>query len=175
MQTSENKQSEQVICKCPHCGASVKMYWHRLSPGLAKALIKFRLRVLALKRNKIHISTEVNFTKIEYANFQKLRYFGLVAKYKNPESKEHESGYWLLTKRGNLFCKNQLLVPMKVQTFRNKISDKSEETILLRTILKDTDLPIWDERDDFNYEFADIHEMEEIKFDINGQGMLFNQ
>lgn len=170
----ENTNETEVICKCPNCGASMKMHWHRLSKGLVTSLIKFRKQVIALQRNKVQIQKEGGFTKIEYNNFQKLRYHGLVAKYVNPENKQHEAGYWLLTKRGNQFCKNMLQVPVKVQTFRNKISDKASELVYLSDVLKGVDVPVWDKIDDFGYDFADITEMEEVKFDANGQGTMFN-
>lgn len=167
-------QDSTEVKRCPHCNASMKMHWHALSKGLANTLVKFRKRVIELKRNKVHIKDEIAFTKSEFTNFQKLRYHGLVAKYIDPETKQHVAGYWLLTRRGNQFCKGLLAVPARVQTFRNKISDKAQELVKVSDVLSGADTPYWEEKDDFGYDFADVNDMESITFDMGGQGKLFN-
>lgn len=158
-------------CKCPYCGASMKAHWHRLSKGLANTLVSFRKKAI-VSNNKVHIKNDIELSKTAFNNFQKLRYHGLVTKWVNPETKEHEAGYWLLTRRGNLFCKNQLEVPAKVQTFRNKIYQKSLEKVFLSDILSQENMPYWDSIEKFDFEFADIYDIEEIKFDSNGQGLM---
>jgi hypothetical protein len=35
------------------------------------------------------------------------------------------------------------------------------------------DAPIWDKIDDFGFDFTDIEEIEEIKYNKNGQAFLF--
>lgn len=152
---TNNTKTEQISEKnCPCCGASMKMHWHRLSKGLANTLIEFKKEILKRKINKIHIKDECRLSKTQFNNFQKLRYHGLVAKYKNPITKAHEGGYWLLTRRGNLFLKNELAIPLKVQTFRNKIVDKTDELYLLKDILDKNDMPIWDAIGDFEFDYA---------------------
>ena len=141
--------SEILNSKCPCCGANTRKHWHRLSKGLAVTLIEFKKAVLAHNRNKIHIKNDLNFTKTQFNNFQKLRYHGLVAKCRNPLTKEREGGYWLLTRRGNLFCKNQIEIPVKVQTYRNKISDKSSQMVYIAEIVSDSELPFWDSIEDY--------------------------
>jgi hypothetical protein len=146
------------IVKCPCCGASMKKHWHRLSAGLAVVLIEFRNAVIARNINKIHVPKEIALDKTQYNNFQKLRYFGLIAKYKDASGK-HEGGYWLLTRRGNQFCKGLIQIPIKVQTFRNKISGRCPDTSSIFTILKlaeDGTQAYWDTKHDFAYELADI-------------------
>ena len=158
--------------KCPHCGANMFIHGHRLSKGLTNSLIKFKEAVIRNQKNSVHLQTELALTKNQYNNFQKLRYHGLVAKCTDPETKERISGYWLLTKRGNEFLKDLIAVPHTVYTFRNKIVDKHPERVKMSDILKDNDLPVWDK--DFICDYADIHDIEEIKWDNNGQGLLFN-
>ena len=166
-------ETENKITKCPCCKANLTMHWHRMSKGLANSLIKFKQEVIKRNRNKIHIKDEVLFTKSEYNNFQKLRYHGMVAKCIDPITKKHEAGYWLLTRRGNQFVKNQLSIPMSVQTFRNKIVKKHELGIYISHVLAGEVLPYWDEKSDFDFDYADITEFEEVKFDANGQTTLF--
>jgi len=161
-------------CKCPNCGANMIVHRQRLSKGLVNTLIKFKKSVTEHQRNKIHLRTEVSLTKNEYNNAQKLRYHGLIAKFKNPETKEHQAGYWLLTKRGNEFCKDAMSLPQCVYTFRNKIVDKDSVYLRLSDILADNDVPVWDERSDFPAHYPDIHDIDgDSDFDENGQGKLF--
>lgn len=59
-----------------------------------------------------------------------------------------------------------------MQTFRNKISDKSQELVFISDVMNG-DAPIWDKIDDFGFDFTDIEEIEEIKYNKNGQAFLF--
>ena len=161
-------QSTETPCKCPYCGANTLKHWHRISKGLAQTLIEFKKAVIKHNRNQIHIKDDMNLTKSQFNNFQKLRYHGLVAKYIHPNTKEHIGGYWLLTRRGNLFCKNAIEIPVKVQTYRNKISDKTEEKIYILDVLSYDELPYWDERADYLH-YAEISDMEESDFNSQEQ------
>ena len=145
---------EKKICPC--CGANLTGRFERVSRGLANSLIKFRKQVVKNKVNKIHLANDLELSKNEYNNFQKLRYHGLIAHYKCKETKEFLTGYWLLTHRGNKFCKNELHVPKKLHIFRNKIVERSEERICLKEVMNDDEMPYWDERDDFGMNFRDV-------------------
>lgn len=158
--------------RCPYCDASMKKHWHRLSKGLVNTLIKFKQKVLELGQNKVHIKNDCNYSKVEFANFQKLRYFGLVAKWVNSEN-EHEGGYWLLTKRGNQFLKGEIAIPLRVLTFRNKIHQRDERLYKISDVLAVNDLPYWDDINTIEYEYADISDIEDFIFDEHGQGYLF--
>ena len=164
------------VVDCPCCGASMKKHWHRLSAGLAVVLIKFRNEVIARGQNKIHVPKQINLDKTEYNNFQKLRYHGLVAKFKDKDGKR-EGGYWLLTRRGNQFCKGEIQIPVKVQTFRNKISGRCPDLTSIMQILDIAEgtAPYWDTKYDFAYELADVVDIEDstIKTDEKGNGLLF--
>lgn len=142
---------------CPHCGASLKMHWHRLSKGLVTTLLKFRAACIAHRAYKIHVPKDVTLTQSEYNNFQKLRYHGLVTKARKGDG-NRDGGMWILTTRGGQFCRNEIVIPIKVQTFRNKISSRSDEKADIYTIMEiigDTE-PFWDTKTDFTYELADI-------------------
>jgi hypothetical protein len=151
-------QKEIEYCSC--CGGKLTGRYERVSKGLALSLLKFREQILSQSElagklvNKVHLSKDLKLSKNEYNNFQKLRYHGLIAHYKNKETKEYETGYWLLTSRGNLFCKNELAVPKKLLIFRNKIEERSEEKITLENVLKNDDIPVWYKREDFREDFS---------------------
>jgi hypothetical protein len=179
---AENNQ-EKFLCPC--CGAKLSGRWENVSKGLVKNLIRFREQVLEKRENKIHLLKDLNLTHSQYNNFQKLRFHGLIAHYKNPITKKEESGYWLLTKRGNLFCKNQTAIPKKVLIFRNRIQERGEEKITASYILKSTtEEPYWSKKDDYEYQiaFQDINDFDNNNdndsdsnddSDYNGQGTLF--
>ena len=60
---------------------------------------------------------------MEYNNFQKLRFHGLVAH----ADENKKSGYWLLTSRAGKFLRGEITIPKKVKTFRNRVIEHSEE------------------------------------------------
>ena len=66
---------------CHHCGASLKKYWHRITPGLVKTLAKVYERVCEKGENHV-AKGELKLSHGEYGNFQKLRFHALIAKYK---------------------------------------------------------------------------------------------
>ena len=102
-----------------------KEFWHTLTPGLVEVLRKFGLRVKSLDKNKIHIRKDLDLDISENNNFQKLKYWGLVAKYR--ENGKHIAGFWVLTRNGGAFLRNELDMPKKVKTFENHLIEKSQE------------------------------------------------
>ncbi len=104
---------------CPHCGAKMKEWKHRLTPGLVSCLSKAIEFVHANNRNEFHLQRDLDLSKTEFANFQKLRYFALVAQV------EGKDGYWLITSHGGAFLRNTKGIPEWVKTYRNKIQSKS--------------------------------------------------
>jgi hypothetical protein len=163
-------QIKKVAEVCPCCGASTKLHWHRLNKGLVNVLVKVKKEVMFKKRNKICIS-ELGLNTTEFCNFQKLRYHALVAKCRNAEGKRI-GGHWLLTKRGNQFCKGLIQIPEKVGTFRNIIRKKSMEVVGINDVLKGNDLPYWDSIDEYGFEFFDISDIGENLWDENNQSKL---
>lgn len=105
---------------CPSCGASMKQYWHRLTPGLVGVLIKCYDFVKENGHNHFK-KKDLKLSHSEYGNFQKLRFHALLAKYK--VDGKWTSGEWLLTHRGAEFLCGKVEVPIRVQTFRNRVVD----------------------------------------------------
>lgn len=63
---------------CPHCGHQETAYTHSLNEGLAVAFK--RLCEYYLKSHRAcNVNKELELTHNQLANFQKLRYFGLVS------------------------------------------------------------------------------------------------
>lgn len=83
---------------CESCGAKIVEYKHGLNKLLASALLK----VAALSKSRpVHLK-EAHLTHSERDNFQKLRYFGLVAKSFSDDGLRIQ-GCWQLTPKGRLF------------------------------------------------------------------------
>lgn len=108
---------------CANCTASMKAFWHALSPGLVGNLIKAIQFVISRNKNSFHLAKDLNLTKTEYNNFQKLRFHGLIAHVKD------KRGHWLITTRGGQFLRGEMRVNARVKTFRNHVEEHSPETV----------------------------------------------
>jgi hypothetical protein len=117
---------------CPHCGQLVRSRWELLTPGLVKDLAIFHEAVIRKGRNEIHLQEDCTFNKNQYNNFQKLRYFGLVAKV--DEEGKKRSGKWLITRRGAQFLAGMIDIPRKVLIFNNHIQDRSDDLVFIKDI-----------------------------------------
>jgi hypothetical protein len=138
---------------CPECGASLKKFWHRLTPGLVRALYKFARGIGQHGRNELNPSTEMpeglRLTFNERSNFTKLRFFALVAKVRT--NGQHTAGKWLLTKRGSDFLHGRMAIPKRVQTYRNEVIAHDPETITVHPFIRQAP---WFEQT-FDYDVAD--------------------
>lgn len=112
--------------KCERCGASLRAYFHTLTPGLVRVLIKIITAVHKKGKNSVHLQRDMELTKTEYANAQKLRFHGLIA-HADPNNKN--SGLWLVSAKGGAFLRGEISVPKRVKTFRNKVMGHSDEVI----------------------------------------------
>ena len=86
---SENNK----ICEC--CGAKVVTYTHRINKGLTIAM----KRLYDAGRTE-HLEN-LRLTNSQRANFQKLKYWGLV------KQSSERSGVWVLTDRGTNFVEGR--------------------------------------------------------------------
>jgi hypothetical protein len=115
---------------------SDRIFKHNLSVGLIIILTKFGDEVYRREKNKVHVQRDLSLSNTEFGNYQKLRYWGLIAKWKNAEG-IHEQGWWLLTHRGALFLRNKISVPKSVFTQDNHIVQRGEiygETGLIKEV-----------------------------------------
>ena len=133
-----------MIERCPHCNASMKKYWHSLTPGLVKVLVK--CYVYASEHDNEFMMKNLNLDHSEYGNFQKLRFHALIAKKKEDGEKVERT--WLITARGADFLKGTIQIPDKVQTFRNRVVEHSPELVTIRDVMKSE--PYWEK--DFSYD-----------------------
>jgi len=92
------------ICEC--CGAKVVTYTHRINKGLTIAM----KRLYDAGRTE-HLEN-LRLTNSQRANFQKLKYWGLV------KQSSERSGVWVLTDRGTNFIEGRTAVPSHVASYR---------------------------------------------------------
>lgn len=86
---------------CPMCGQKICTYKHKLNKVLISALFKLRANG---GKGKVD---NIGLTHSEFANMQKLRYFGLVDK---------EGCIYILNELGRKFLDNKAKVPSEVYT-----------------------------------------------------------
>ena len=104
-----------------------RIHSHNLSPGLVEALRKFGLMVKQKGQNNLHIRRDLDFDISENNNFQKLKYWGLIAKYR--VGGFHYAGWWVLTRNGASFLRNEMDMPKKVKTCENRLIEKGEQRV----------------------------------------------
>ena len=154
---------------CKTCGAKLLGRWEYITKGQINTLTKFIKAVKLHNRNSIHLQDDIELTKNEYNNFQKLRYNGLVAH-------AFDTGCWLITRRGANFLRREIDLPKGVLIFRNRIQKYHTTKVTIESIYKN-DEPYWFQATDFDYETVDIVDYEldkfdSIIFDEKGQGAL---
>lgn len=128
---------------CPYCCQSIMKHKHSLSLAMVNTLKK-SLPI------PFHLQKDLNLTKNEYNNFQKLKYFKLV-------SRTEKSGYWILTDKGKRFLDGSMSVPKWVQTFNNKLVGYSDNRLLISDIDKDFH---WKKLKEYQYDSEPMEEMQ---------------
>jgi len=125
---------------CANCGHVTeftppkKVFEHTLTSGLVRTLAKFAEAVYRQGDNSVHLTKDMpaefglRLTHTEHANFQKLRYWGLVHKPNKERHGKHvaHDGIWLLTHLGSMFLNGTRSVPKKVYTSENKLEKDRE-------------------------------------------------
>lgn len=119
----------EEIERCENCGASMKAFWQRLTPGLVNMLIKAIIFVHKKGENRFHYVQDLSLSHTEAANFQKLRFHGLIAH----ADENQRSGRWLITKRGGQFLRGEINVPIQVKTFRDRVIDHDIKLIGIKS------------------------------------------
>lgn len=90
---------------CVHCGASMMMNKYTLNKTLLRSLVKIAM-------NPGKPARECSMNKSEFANYTKLKYWGLIQKL--------EDGLWTITPTGTLFLRGDLDLYEQVVYFRDK-------------------------------------------------------
>lgn len=100
------------VKRCPHCEAKMVEYKHSFSKALAVGLGRLHF----LGGGPINIKN-LGLTRNQWDNFQKLRYWGLVAKATKQDG-TRAGGEWILTQKGRDFIEHGLAITKSVWTYR---------------------------------------------------------
>ena len=122
---------------CEMCGQTIAPRKESVGKGIIRSLYKMAKYVKTTGFNKVHPEKDLELTTSEYNNFQKLRYHGLVAKYKYEG--EIEAGYWLITHKGYGFLNNNFGTAKYVEVFNNRIVGYSDKIMLMHEIVGSID------------------------------------
>lgn len=143
--TSITKEFPELLIKerCANCGASMAQYIYTLDVldalllyGMGR-IVKERMRTMPFhEANKIHIQSKLNDYYSVASRTTQCSKLGLITKVIRPDGTHDQKAGWLITRRGFEFLAGKP-VPKKVQTFRNKITERFEETTTYAEVLQD--------------------------------------
>lgn len=122
-----------MSCVCQHCGAKMKKYKFSLNRPLVDVLVL--MRKLAPVGSPIEINS-LNMTTSQWTNFQKLRYWNLIARY---EDKAHpKGGIWVVTQQGADFVDGTLPIRKYAVMYRNELVEYSGDLVFEKQIKQRT-------------------------------------
>jgi hypothetical protein len=124
---------------CPHCGAKIVTYRHGLNRVLVHAL-QVAWRESAQATMPFKVSDNEAFTFSERANFQKLKYWGLVDHATSSQGRPIE-GFWRITVMGDAFVRGEAPAAKFVRTYRGDVA--REETPAPQIHIAEVD-PSWE-------------------------------
>lgn len=107
---------------CATCGAKTVKYSHSFNCGLAEGL-----KILADAGGGPINLKHLDLTRNQWDNFQKLRYWDLVAR-------TLERGVWQITDRGRQFVSGTISIKRGVKTFRGERVEYSGQDILFTDV-----------------------------------------
>lgn len=102
---------------CNHCGNTVTAYSHRLNAQLVDALVQL-VEFWRAKKRGCNLQNDLQLSKNQYNNFQKLQYFRVVT--------NREDG-WYPTGKGCQFVDGSIEIEKNVATFGKMILDSNHE------------------------------------------------
>ncbi len=97
------------ISICDHCGHEERIYTHSLNQQIVGALRQL-VDFFELKRTVCNLQKDLNLTKNQYNNFQKLRHFNLV---------EKTLGGWIPTTVGRHFVRDEVSIYTDAASLNN--------------------------------------------------------
>lgn len=98
---------------CPTCGATMVEYRHSLNVGLVTGLAALH----SSGGGPINLG-DLGLTRSQWDNFQKLRYWGLVAP--SYDGDVRRRGVWQITEKGRLFVTGVTVIQRVARTYRGR-------------------------------------------------------
>ena len=121
----EDRRKSPRICEC--CGAKIVEYKHSFNQSLANSLYRLYSQHKATNISKIGPSA------IQWTNFQKLKYWGLVRK---AEREDHTNigGVWELTQTGLDFVERGTGIQKQAWSYRGKMVRYEGDTVFFNDV-----------------------------------------
>ena len=127
--------------RCSNCNASMSEYQFTLDTldallllGMGKIVGKRALTMPFHEANKVHLQTSLNKYYSVPSRSTQCSKLGLIAKVLRKNGTHDQKAGWLITRRGFAFLAGHP-VPKRVQTFRNQITERFEETTTFQEIM----------------------------------------
>ena len=120
---------------CEACGAKVVEYKHRLNRPLIEALAT-AFKVAGIGPFQVG---KLELTHSQQANFQKLRYWGLVERCVTEKNK-HRGGWWRVTMFGARFLLGHKQTRIMSITFRGQVRRMEGEVVAVGDIVEGFEL-----------------------------------
>ena len=127
---------------CPFCDQYVKLYRRKINRSNAMCLIEF---FKIWKRDGpgwYHISDLIKendtlATRLNGGEFARMRLFGLIEEKKKDDEDTHKrtSGYWRLTREGEMFILGKITKPDKVHIYNGQVMGFSETQTTIKQAL----------------------------------------
>jgi len=116
----EDQRKPPTVCDC--CGAKIVEYKHSFNQSLAGSLYK-----LYTQNGKANVS-KIGLTAVQWTNFQKLKYWGLVRKAERDDLTKI-GGVWELTQTGLDFVEKGTSIKKSVWSYRGKTVRQEGDTV----------------------------------------------
>jgi len=100
---------------CPACGQNVKIYRRKINAGMARSLM---LMYRVGGRDWVHVPSQIGARSREEG---KLAYWGLVEEEKALRPDGGRTGYWRVTKLGELWVRNKCTVPKYAKIYNGEV------------------------------------------------------
>jgi hypothetical protein len=123
----------KAIKRCGHCDAKMVEYRHVFNKGLAHGLYE----LWAAGGGPIGLRN-LRLTRVQWTNFQKLRYWGLV-------NRTRQEGEWAITIHGTSFVTQGTPIKKWVWTYRGDTVRFDGDTCFF----KDVHVPTYEKRPDY--------------------------
>lgn len=112
---------------CSACGAKIVMYRHGLSVPLVRGLDA----LASAGGGPVNLS-QLDLTRNQWDNFQKLRYFGLVEQH--AVNGRRKAGVWAITERGREFLAGRITIRKTAITYRGEVEDWDGPRVLVTDV-----------------------------------------
>jgi hypothetical protein len=123
--------------ECPCCGQFVKLYKRKFGSVMARTLI----RLYNMPTTYNHVKDIVKGISDTGTNdFSKMKYWGLIEEMPNDDSGKKNSGYWMITEKGEKFALGQISIPSHAFVYNSMLQGFSNtQTNIIQALGKKFD------------------------------------